>query len=435
MNDGGITVSYVFFGGLLLLESFLFGFDSGLNGLSFKEISEKSEEGDKKARRLRDILLKPQIYNNTFQLIITLIHLIMGGFFLIRVIAFGRRLASVPSPVIPLLATAGLMYILLTFGMLIPRKLAAKKPDQWAWAGVNVVTVLMIILRPLTGLVGITAKGLLWIAGIRADQETEDVTEEGIISMVNEGQEQGVLLDTEAEMITNIIEFGDKVAKDIMTQRKNILAIDNQSTLSEAVDYMLSQSKSRFPVYEDNIDMIAGILHLRDAMRAYASEELRDKPIAAIDGPVREAVFIPETKKLSGLFQYMQQAKTQMVIVIDEYGQTVGLIAMEDILEEIVGNIMDEYDEDEDYIESTDNQNEYIIEGKTPLEELEEWFGISFHEEEFETLNGFLISRMDKIPDEDEMFDIDVDGYNFKILTVENKMITSVKCSRTAHAQ
>ena len=122
----------------------------------------------------------------------------------------------------------------------------------------------------------------------------------------------------------------------------------------------------------------------------------------------------------------MQRTKTQMVIVVDEYGQTTGLLAMEDILEEIVGNIMDEYDEDEAYIEETENDDEYIIEGITPLEELEERFGISFNEEEFETLNGFLISKMDKIPEENEEFSIDVDGYSFRILSVENRMIKSV---------
>ena len=121
----------------------------------------------------------------------------------------------------------------------------------------------------------------------------------------------------------------------------------------------------------------------------------------------------------------MQSSKTQMVIVIDEYGQTEGLIAMEDILEEIVGNILDEYDEDEKYIEQK-SEDEYVIEGKTPLKELEEKLGISFDEEEFETLNGFLISKLDRIPEEDEEFSVDVEGYNFKILSVENKMIASV---------
>ena len=161
-------------------------------------------------------------------------------------------------------------------------------------------------------------------------------------------------------------------------------------------------------------------------MRFHASKEDSNLPVKEMEGLLREAVFIPETKNIDALFQMMQSSKTQMVIVVDEYGQTSGLIAMEDILEEIVGNILDEYDEDEEYIEATDNADEYIIEGKTPLEELEERFHIFFKEEEFETLNGFMISKLDKIPEENEDFDIDVGDYNFKILSVENKMIQSV---------
>ena len=244
--------------------------------------------------------------------------------------------------------------------------------------------------------------------------------------MVNEGHEQGVLLATEAEMITKIFQFGDKEAQDIMTHRKNILAIDRNMTLSDALDYMLSESKSRFPVYEENIDHVLGILHFRDAMRAHRQPGNMSLAVGDIDGLIRETMYIPETKNIDDLFKDMQRTKTQMVIVVDEYGQTTGLLAMEDILEEIVGNIMDEYDEDEAYIEETENDDEYIIEGITPLEELEERFGISFNEEEFETLNGFLISKMDKIPEENEEFSIDVDGYSFRILSVENRMIKSV---------
>ena len=149
---------------------------------------------------------------------------------------------------------------------------------------------------------------------------------------------------------------------------------------------------------------------------------------------MREAVFIPETKNIDALFQMMQSTKTQMVIVVDEYGQTDGLVAMEDILEEIVGNIMDEYDEDVEYIEAK-GEDEYVIDGRTRLEELEERFDISFENEEFETLNGFLIARLDKIPEPDEQFDVDYGGFNFKILTVENKMIQSVLVTRLSGEQ
>lgn len=270
--------------------------------------------------------------------------------------------------------------------------------------------------------------------GIYGEDNSDNVEEE-IISMVNEGHEQGVLHETEAEMITNIFAFGDKEAKDIMTNRSNILAIDKNAALGEAIDYMLKESKSRFPVYEENIDHIVGILHFRDAMRAHRVPGNMELAVGGIQGLVRDAMFVPETKNIADLFRTMQKTKTQMVIVVDEYGQTLGLLAMEDILEEIVGNIMDEYDEDEEYIEETGNEDEYIIEGVVKLEELEERLGICFGEQEFETLNGFLISKLDRIPEENEEFSVEVDGFAFKILSVENRMIKSVLVKRLTDNQ
>lgn len=261
--------------------------------------------------------------------------------------------------------------------------------------------------------------------GIYGEDNAERMEEE-IISMVNEGHEQGVLHETEAEMITNIFEFGDKEAKDIMTNRSNIVAIDKNMPLEEALDYMLNESKSRFPVYDENIDHIIGILHFRDAMRAHRTLENASLPVCGIEGLIRDAMFVPETKNIADLFRTMQKTKTQMVIVVGEYGQTLGLLAMEDILEEIVGNIMDEYDEEEAHIEETENPDEYIIKGITRLEELEEKFGMSFGEQEFETLNGFLISKMDRIPEENEEFSVEADGYEFRVMSVENRMIQSV---------
>ncbi|MBD5501037.1 MAG: HlyC/CorC family transporter [Lachnospiraceae bacterium] len=267
--------------------------------------------------------------------------------------------------------------------------------------------------------------------GIYGEDNVERMEEE-IISMVNEGHEQGVLHETEAEMITNIFEFGDKEAKDIMTNRSNIVAIDKNMPLEETLDYMLNEGKSRFPVYDENIDHIIGILHFRDAMRAHRTLENASLPVWKIEGLIRDAMFVPETKNIADLFRTMQKTKTQMVIVVGEYGQTLGLLAMEDILEEIVGNIMDEYDEEEAHIEETGNPDEYIIKGITRLDELEEKFGISFGEQEFETLNGFLISKMERIPEENEEFSMNVEGYGFRVMTVENRMIQSVLVTKLA---
>ena len=251
------------------------------------------------------------------------------------------------------------------------------------------------------------------------------LTEEEIIHMVNEGHEQGLIEASEAEMISNIFEFHDKEAQDIMTNRNNVIALDGNMLLTDAIEFVLNSKHSRYPVYEENIDHIIGILHLKDILRYHADNERLNRPLNSFEDLLREPQFIPLTRNIHELFKDMQSEKMQMVIVVDEYGQTAGLVAMEDILEEIVGNILDEYDEEEEYIEEK-GEDEYIIEGKTPLEELEDRFDISFKEEEFETLNGFLISKMDKIPEENEEFEIIVDGYLFKLLTVEHKMIQSV---------
>lgn len=413
MGDGGPTASIIIFFILLLIDVFFYGFGAALSSLEGKELKDNES---KKTKRLQRIMENPARYVNTVQLVGTLINIGMGAVYLKLL---GEYIKSY------FLAVVILVYILLTFGVLIPKKVAAKHPEQWAYTFVNAASFITLVLAPLTGLVSVTASLFLRIFGIKGNEDSTDVTEEGIISMVNEGHEQGVLLASEAEMITNIFEYGDKEAKDIMTHRNQIIAIDGDTPLKEAIRFMLSEKNSRYPVYEENIDHVIGILHLKDAMRIHDKDARINIPIRKIKGLLREVKVIPETRNIDALFKMMQSSKTQMVIVIDEYGQTEGLIAMEDILEEIVGNILDEYDEDEKYIEQK-SEDEYVIEGKTPLKELEEKLGISFDEEEFETLNGFLISKLDRIPEEDEEFSVDVEGYNFKILSVENKMIASV---------
>ena len=285
--------------------------------------------------------------------------------------------------------------------------------------------ILLIVLIILVGMdIALRLSGKIR-AMLKARKEAQAAAEENILSMVNESHEQGYIEASEAEMISNIFEFGDKQAQDIMTDRSNITAIEAEMTLNEAMNFMLNESNSRFPVYKENLDHIIGIIYLKDAFRIARNRSLLDKPIEEVDGLLRTAHFIPETRNVDDLFKTMRATKLQMVMVIDEYGQTSGLVALEDILEEIVGNIMDEYDEDEGHIEQKAN-NKFIIDGMTPLEELEERFEISFGEVPVETINGYLISKMERIPTENDRFSINVDGYNFKVIEVENKMIKKV---------
>lgn len=285
--------------------------------------------------------------------------------------------------------------------------------------------ILLIVLIVLVG-IDIVLRGYGKVrALLKARKEAQAAAEENILSMVNESHEQGYIEASEAEMISNIFEFGDKQAQDIMTDRSNITAIEAEMTLNEAMNFMLNESNSRFPVYKENLDHIIGIIYLKDAFRIARNRSLLDKPIEEVEGLLRSAHFIPETRNIDDLFKTMRATKLQMVMVIDEYGQTSGLVALEDILEEIVGNIMDEYDEDEGHIEQKAN-NKFIIDGMTPLEELEERFHISFGEVPVETINGFLTSKMERIPTEKDRFSITVDGYMFKVIEVENKMVKKV---------
>jgi putative hemolysin len=383
-------------------------------------------------------------YVNTVQLVTTLVNVLIGAvqlrvllgsvsgwltFLQENRLRTGLVSAQVTAGIAAVISTLFLLYITLTFGVLLPKKLGARNPEKWAYACVPYVTVVTKILSPFTSLVTASARGVLRLFGVNTSAQESDVTEEEIISMVNEGHEQGLIQASEAEMISNIFEFGDKEAQDIMTHRKNIVAIDGDTVLKDAISFMLDGKNSRYPVYEENIDHIIGILHFKDAMRFHADGNKMDCPLRELEGLLREPCFVPQTKNIDELFREMQEQKLQMVIVVDEYGQTDGLVAMEDILEEIVGNILDEYDEDSGHIEEK-GKDEYVMEGMTPLEELSERFDISFEDEAFETLNGFLISRLDKIPEPDEQFDVDYQGYNFKILSVENKMIKSVLVTR-----
>lgn len=232
-----------------------------------------------------------------------------------------------------------------------------------------------------------------------------------------------------AVLIRNIFRYMDKDAKDIMTHRKNIVAISGEETLDTALRFMLYENYSRFPVYQDDIDGITGIIHLREAISCYLDENLRHRKVSELTEYIRPAVFVPETKSIDTLFKEMQSEKNHIAIVLDEYGQTSGLVAMEDILEEIVGNILDEYDEEECMISKT-NDGAYLADGLIDLEDLEDLIPITFEKDEYETLNGFLIDQLDHIPGEDETCNVEYKGYLFTVLSMDNNTIKRVKIEK-----
>ncbi len=259
----------------------------------------------------------------------------------------------------------------------------------------------------------------------KTKEEIDDEIEDEIISMVNEGHEQGVLLASEATMIQNIFEFGDKDAKDIMIHRKQMICLDADMTFDKALDFIKDSTFSRYPVYLSDLDHMIGILHIKDMLGFVKNKDSYGRKLRDFEELLQPVEFVPETHSLNTLFAKMQSKKNHMMIVMDEYGQTSGLISMEDILEEIVGSILDEHDEEDTSSIEELPQNRFCMNGGTTLEEASEVLGIAFPEE-FETLNGFLISLLGRIPGEHEIFEVTYERYQFRVEDVLNRMIQQV---------
>ena len=260
------------------------------------------------------------------------------------------------------------------------------------------------------------------------EQKQEEKMEDEIIQMVSEGHEQGAIDAQEAKMISNIMEFDDKLASEVMTHRKNIVAFDVEMPLREIAQNMADNPYSRYPVYENDVDNIVGILHIKDVFKSLLACPEGKK----VQDVMRKPYYVPETLNISHLFREMKNNSQHLAIVIDEYGQTAGVISMEDILEEIVGNILDEYDVDEHFIQEIDGST-WLMKGLTELSEVEEVLNIEF-DDVFETLNGFLISRLEHIPGKNEAASVDYRGYHFQIIGMDDNIIAMVRVTPVAGA-
>ncbi len=257
-------------------------------------------------------------------------------------------------------------------------------------------------------------------------KKKENEVEEEILSIVEEGHEQGIIHTEEAEMISNILEFSDKEAHDVMTNRQKIVAVEKTMTIRDALMFALENNYSRYPVYEEDIDTIVGMLHLKDIIKAYL-----ETPDAMVDTITEETMFIHPTYDISKLLKKMQKEKNHMAIVVDEYGQTEGIVALEDIIEEIVGNIFDEHDVEENTVRRLAGES-YLVDGFTPISEIEDLLeGVEFPDNDIETLNGFLLFQLGRLPEEKERIEIDYQGYKFVSIKIENRMVKLVKIIKT----
>ena len=437
MSDGPLR-SIALIVVLILVNAFVSAAEAALTGINESNVRKRAEEGDRKSERLLQMLEANDTYINTVEFLLVAFNILIGVLFSVslyeRIYAWLGELFAVSdnSVLMSILMVAVmilLIYIVAVVSFVFPKKLAIKHAERIAYSygfGLRVVTA---VLYPVLWLADKNTKLLLWLFRVKPEELEESVTEEEIISIVNEGQEQGVLDSEEAEMISNIIEFDEKEVRDIMTHRKKIVAIDVSYSIEEALRFMLNESYSRFPLYQENIDDIIGIVHLKDVIRFHLNPELAQLSLREV---ASEPYFVPDTQNIDSLLHDMQAKKIHMAVVIDEYGQTAGIVAMEDILEEIVGDIQDEYDTEEENITEQD-EDEYLVTGETDLEELSEHLGIEFDEEDlenFDTLNGLLISKLDRIPMDGETAVIEVCGYQFEIIEALNKMIRLVRITK-----
>ena len=440
MDDGNSWIGIVLFAASVILFAVMYGFGAAVQALNTSALEDERDEGNKRAEKLLKIQEDPYLFIRTNQLATSILTLAMGASSLLFVVRNLTALLGVRTK-LPHLAAVGISYVaglvgiafLLTgLGIVIPKRIAAKSPIRFCYKVLPLVELVAKFLFPFAWLMDQFAYISLKAVGINIREKDDNVTEEDIMYMVNEGHEQGVLEASEAEMITNIFEFDDKVAADIMTHRTAVIALDGEMTLKEALDFVVKEANySRFPVYSEDIDNIIGILHMRDMLHYTDSKDHLNTSIAKIKGLLRSPHFIPETKNINALFKEMQSQKIHIELVVDEYGQLAGIVTMEDILEEIVGNIYDEFDSEEppEIVQLEDNL--WRISGGAYVEDIAEALDLDLPEDiDYDTLGGMIFSCLRIIPADGSQFDVQVNGLNIHVEKMEDQRVESALVSK-----
>ena len=414
---------------LILLNAYFAATEIAFISLNDAKIEKQAKDGNKKAKQIQKMLKNPSKFLATIQIGITLAGFLSSAF---ASDAFAGMLAPVLNEWMPFISietwqnisiviiTIILSFFTLVFGELVPKRLAMKYYEKISFATIGVIKGISVVTAPFVKLLTWSTNLVSKIFGV-GEQEEEIVTEEEIKMMVNQGEEKGSIEENEKELINNVFEFNDIIASEIMTYRTDIYAIEMNEDIYGILDEINEYKYSRIPVYEETIDDIKGILFLKDILKLVSTR--KEFKIADI---MREAYFVPESKPIDEIFEELQANKMQMAIVVDEYGGTAGLLTMEDILEELVGNIFDEYDDVEVEYKRLDD-NTYLIDGSVSLYEMKKIFDIELPEGDYETLSGYLIEKLGRLPEEDEHPVIEDEHLTYKIEEYEDRRIKWVK--------
>lgn len=413
---------------LILLNAFFAAAEMAFVSLNDTRISVKAKEGDKTYKKIEKMLKSPSKFLATIQIGITLAGFLSSAFasdvFASKLAVFLFDITKVLSVTIwenisIILITIILSYFTLVFGELVPKRIAMENAEKFSKFSIGVISILAKIMSPFVKFLTWSTDIVSKLFGVKKETE-ETVTEEEIRMMVDVGQEKGTINIDEREMINNVFELNDREVSEIMIHRTEIFALDKELTVSE-VSKKLQEGEyrySRIPVYDEDIDNIQGVLYIKELLRAKSTTKIKRL--------IKEALFVPETKRVDELFKDMQKNKIQMAIVLDEYGGTAGLVTMEDVLEEIVGDIFDEYDPVEQEYEKID-ENTYIISGQMSVFDFEKLLNLKDIETECDTVSGYLMELLDRIPTEEENPVIETENLVFKIEEFDERRIAKVK--------
>jgi putative hemolysin len=420
---------------LILINSFFAASEISIISLNHNKLKKLTEEGNKKAEVLAQLVSQPSKFLASIQVGVTLSGLLASA---VASESFADPIAGLfaHTAVSPALVkvfavaiiTIILSYFTLVFGELVPKRIAMQHSEKVALSVAGILTFLSQVFRPFVWFLASSTNVFVRLLGVDPYGVRKNVTEEEIRMMVDVGEESGVIEESEKDMINNVFDFNDRTAGEIMTHRTDIFAVETTATLDEVVQLGINEGYSRIPVFEDDLDNIVGVIYIKDLLKFI---NMKSKIEFDIKKVMRQPLFIPKTKHCRELFSLLTGKKLHMAVVVDEYGGTAGIVTLEDLIESILGNIQDEYDnEEEDF--SIINDNTYNIDGSTSLDEVSRLLDVDLPEGDYDTIAGLVIDILGTIPNEGEHQSVTVSGITFTVDEVEDRRIERIIAVKNA---
>lgn len=433
MDDGGagLIPQFLIIIVLTLINAFFASAELAIVSCNKTKIQTLAEEGNEKAKKLLNITKDQTRFLSTIQVGITLagffssasaattVSRVLGQRFLAFGIMYGHTIALI-------LVTFILSFITLVFGELVPKRIALQNSEKVALFSAGTIEIFTKLTFPFVKLTSLATSLVLKLLGKYSEDVEEKISEEELKSYIKVSQEQGVINSAGEEMIVNIMEFDDRLAYEIMTPRTNIYMIDYDEFNKEMIKEILEKGFSRMPVYKENTDNIVGTLYIKDLFAEYTKRNYKD---ISLDNILKEPYFVPETKKIDQLLKELQASKNYVAILIDEYGGFSGMVTVEDIVEEIVGEIEDEYDKNEPKIEKI-SKDTFIIDGRMNLDDINDELNTKLYSENHETISGLMVELLGFIPSQGDKINHSVlykDQLKLTELSAKDKRIEKVK--------